>query len=174
MCLSGSRFLSFSQGAVVGSQGTKRPQSALSVWLLMGPWCSGSSSVNWDKWSEAKLLSRVWLCDPVDCSLPGSWIHGILQARILEWVAISFSRGSSWPRDRTWVSCIADRRFTVWATREALKIWFTCWAVVRLTCKNSSQILILCQPLDVRLGFSRDRTHCCFSEEPAWGTAYAL
>ena len=45
------------------------------------------------------------LCHPMDCSLPGSSIHGISQARTLEWVAISFSRGSSWPRDRTCVSC---------------------------------------------------------------------
>ena len=44
------------------------------------------------------------LCDPMDSSLPGSSLHGILQARVLEWVAISFSRGSSRPRDRTWVS----------------------------------------------------------------------
>ena len=58
------------------------------------------------------------LCDPTDCSLPGSSIHGIFQARVLEWVAISYSRGSSWPRDRTQVSHIAGRRFTVWATRE--------------------------------------------------------
>ena len=50
---------------------------------------------------------------------PGSSLHGILQARILEWVAISFSRGSSQPRDRTWVSHIAGRRFNLWATREA-------------------------------------------------------
>ena len=55
----------------------------------------------------------------MDGSLPGSVIHGIFQARMLEWVAISFSRGSSQPRDRTQVSCIADRCFTVWATREA-------------------------------------------------------
>ena len=61
------------------------------------------------------------LCDPVDCSPPGSSIHGILQARILEWVAISFSRGCSRPRDRTQVSCIAGRRFNLWATREALR-----------------------------------------------------
>ena len=58
------------------------------------------------------------LCDPMDCSLPGSSIHGIFQARILEWVAISFSRGSSQPRDRTLVSHIAGRRFTLWAIRE--------------------------------------------------------
>ena len=58
------------------------------------------------------------LWDPMDCSPPGSSVHGILQARILEWVAIPFSRGSSWPRDRTQVPCIASRFFTVWATRE--------------------------------------------------------
>ena len=59
---------------------------------------------------------------PVDCSPPGSSVHGIFQARTLEWVAISFSRGSSWPRDRTQVSHIAGRRFNLWATREALKV----------------------------------------------------
>ena len=51
-------------------------------------------------------------CDPMDCSLSGSSVHGILQARILEWVAISFSRGSSQPRVRTGFFCIADRFFT--------------------------------------------------------------
>ena len=64
--------------------------------------------------------SCLTLCNPRDGSLPDSVIHGIFQARILEWAAISFSRGSSQPRDRTRISCIADRRFTVWATREAL------------------------------------------------------
>ena len=59
------------------------------------------------------------LCDPVDCSLPGSSLHGILQARVLEWVAIPFSRESSWPRDWTQVSLISGRRFNLWATREA-------------------------------------------------------
>ena len=59
------------------------------------------------------------LCNPMNCSLSGSSIHGIFQARVLEWVAISFSRGSSRPRDRTQVSRIAGRRFTIWATREA-------------------------------------------------------
>ena len=58
------------------------------------------------------------LCDPMNYSLPGSSVHGIFQAIVLEWIAISFSRGSSWPRDRTQVSCIVDRRFTIWATRE--------------------------------------------------------
>ena len=60
------------------------------------------------------------LCDPMNCSLPGSSLSmGILQARMLEWVDISFSRGSFWPRDGTQVSCIAGRFFTIWATREA-------------------------------------------------------
>ena len=59
-----------------------------------------------------KKLSRVRLCDSMDCSPPGSSVHGILQARILEWVAISFPRGSSRPRDRTHVSHTAGRRFT--------------------------------------------------------------
>ena len=55
-------------------------------------------------------------CDPVDCSPPGSSVHGILQARILEWVAISFSRGSSQPMDQTRVSLTAGRHFNLWAT----------------------------------------------------------
>ena len=63
--------------------------------------------------------SCLTLCDPMDWSPPGSSVHGILQARILEWGAISSSRGSSQPRDWTWVSYIAGRRFTLWATREA-------------------------------------------------------
>ena len=53
------------------------------------------------------------LCELVDCGPPGSSVHGFLQARTLEWVAIPFSRGSSWPRDRTWVSRIAGRFFTM-------------------------------------------------------------
>ena len=52
------------------------------------------------------------LCDPVDCSPPGSSVHGILQARILEWAAIPFSRGPSQSRDGNWVSCTAGRLFT--------------------------------------------------------------
>ena len=60
------------------------------------------------------------LCDPVDCSSSGLSVHGILQARILEWVAIPFPRGSSWPRDQTHVSCIGRWSLYHWATREAL------------------------------------------------------
>ena len=57
----------------------------------------------------------------MDCSPPGSSIHGILQATILEWVAFSFSKESSWPRDQTQVSRIAGRCFKHWATRESVK-----------------------------------------------------
>ena len=60
------------------------------------------------------------LCDPIDSSSPGSPIPGTLQARTLEWVAISFSRWSSQPRDQTRVSCIAGRHLTIWATREVI------------------------------------------------------
>ena len=59
------------------------------------------------------------LCNPMDCSLPGFSIHGIFQARILEWVAFPFFREYSQPRDWTQVSHIAGRRFNLWATREA-------------------------------------------------------
>ena len=58
------------------------------------------------------------LCDPTDCSLTGSSVHRLLQARILEWVAMPSSRGSSRPRDRTWVSHTAGSFFTLWANRE--------------------------------------------------------
>ena len=80
---------------------------------------NGEATLSSARKVKVKLLSRFQLCDPVDCSLPGSSVHGILQARLLEWVAISFSRGSSWPRDWTYVSRIAGRRFNLWATREA-------------------------------------------------------
>ena len=72
------------------------------------------------KWNESVSCSAVWLfVTLLDCSPAGSFVHGILQARIPKWVVIPFSRGSSRPRDWTWVSCIAGRFFTFWATREA-------------------------------------------------------
>ena len=101
-------------------------------------------------WKQWFLLQRgivkvkfVQLCltlfDPIDYI-----VHGILQARILEQVAIPFSRGSSWPRDRTWVSCIAGRFFTIWATREAhLVLWK--WKV---KVKVAQSYPTLCNPMD--------------------------
>ena len=89
-----------------------------------------STSYKMPGWMNHKLDSRLeserkvaqscpTLCNSMDCSLPGSSLHGILQARVLEWVAISFSWGSSWPRDQTQVSRIPGRHFNLWATREA-------------------------------------------------------
>ena len=73
------------------------------------------------QWIYLSILSSqscLTLCDPMDCSLPGSSVHGILQARILKWIAIPFSRGSSRPRDWIHVSWMAGRFFTIWANRE--------------------------------------------------------
>ena len=70
----------------------------------------------------------------MDCSLPGSSVHGIFQARVLEWVAISFSRRSSWPRDWTWVSRIVDRHFYCLSHQgspaQMEEQWLTFWLVV--------------------------------------------
>ena len=97
-----------------------------------------------DKWTnsdtivlEVKMLVTQLcptLCYPMDCSPPGSSVHGILQARILGWVAFPFSRESSWPRDGTRVSCIAGRFFTGWATCLISFIhsqfWLSIWLVL--------------------------------------------
>ena len=77
--------------------------------------------------------SCLTLCDPMDCSLPGFSVHGILQARKLEWVAIPFSRGSSWHMDWTQVSHMAGRFFTVWPPYEEIhdfsSVQFSCSVV---------------------------------------------
>ena len=83
-------------------------------WTWLSSWTTAMSM-----WKALVSQLCPTLCDPMDCSPPGSSVHGILQARILEWVAISFSRGSSQPRDWTQLSHTAGRLFTHWATREA-------------------------------------------------------
>ena len=75
--------------------------------------------INTNTKSRSVMSNSLW---PVDCSPPGPSVHGILQARILELVAISFSRESSQPRDQTQVSRIAGRRFNLWATKEAFSL----------------------------------------------------
>ena len=143
--------------------GTNEVTSTLFVLSSICPWlCSivqlhGSSAELFKEDCSTRVFLRVFvklpielklsevaqscptLWDPMDYSLPGSSVHGILQARVLEWVAISFSRRSSRPRDWTQVSCIAGRCFTVWATREACwvsallkKVFY--WSVVALQC----------------------------------------
>ena len=81
----------------------------------------------WD-WHVCMLVTQSCptLCDPMDCSLPDSAVHGILQTRMLKWVVIPFSRGSSWPRDQNQVSWIAGGFFTTWATREDLMYAYYC------------------------------------------------
>ena len=91
----------------------RNPESSLPEWWIFSSWCSLPS------WSEVKVFqSCLTLWDPMDCCLRGSSVHGILQARILEWIAIPFFRGSSQPWDKTQVSGIAGRFFTIWATSE--------------------------------------------------------
>ena len=80
-----------------------------------------------------EFLSPVWLfCSPLDCSPPGSCAHEISPARILEWVAISFSRGSFWPRNWTRVSCIGRWILYCWATREAVLRVAVLWSSVQI------------------------------------------
>ena len=86
----------------------------LVIWFI--PLLAPSVPGKWKwKWSCSVVSDSL---RPMDCSPPSSSVHGILQARILEWVAISFSRRSSRPRDQTWVFHTASRLFTLWATRE--------------------------------------------------------
>ena len=89
------------------------------VYLHFSFFCSHSKVLLWACMCMCLVAqSCLTLCDPMDCSPPGSSIHGILQARILEWVAMPCSRRSYQPRDQTTVFCTAGRFFISWATRE--------------------------------------------------------
>ena len=119
----------------------KRYPGGVPIASIMTTWnhmrgCSHYGSHSWLSWpllvfcffflKSFKFLkflvpqSCATLCNPTDCSLPGSFVHGILQAGILEGVAVPFSRGSSQPRYQSQASCIAVGFFISWATREAL------------------------------------------------------
>ena len=91
----------------------------LDAWMYKRRWLL----LNKGKWKAKVIVAQSCpaLCDPVDCSPPGSAVHGALQARILERAVIPFSRGSTPPRDWTRVPHTAGRLFTIWATREASK-----------------------------------------------------
>ena len=85
------------------------------------------------------------LCESMDCHPPKSSVNGILQARILAWVAIPFSRGSSQPRDQTWVSCIAGKFFTIWAYKwedSVLPSWVNILYVVPMKTSIFSELYI--------------------------------
>ena len=108
-------------------------------------------------WVSEVVQSCPTLCDPVDCSQPGSSAHGILQARILEWIAIFFSRGSSRPRYRTQVSRIAGRRFNLtsivdtalFSTCGGQKSQF-CWNMVSCKQSHTEKVLSVLQSLLAR------------------------
>ena len=102
------------------TQGTN-PGLSHCRWILYHLNHQGSPRIlEWvSEWVSEVTQSCPTLCDPMDCSLPGLSLHGISQSRILEWVAYPFSRRTSWPRNRTRVSCIASGLFTSWAIREA-------------------------------------------------------
>ena len=101
-----------------------------SLWALQrSPHATPHHTSYGSSWTETEVAqSCPTLCDPVDYSPQGSSIHGILQARLLGWAAISFSRGSSQPRDRTRISRIAGSGFNLWGTRDWG--WWQ-WAVCR-------------------------------------------
>ena len=108
------RWLQNMHSGPLDSEHLMEPNLLPQIWLLYAflgeSRLSGPSEVK-----VAQSCPTFW--DPMDCSSPGSSVHGILQARILKWVAIPFPRGFS--GDQTWVSCIAGRSFAIWATREA-------------------------------------------------------
>ena len=92
-------------------------------------------------------------------SLPGFSVHVISQARILEWVTISFSRGSSWPRDQIQVSCIAWRFFTIWATRHQNGFIFSFWSG---SSHHLSCLAALAEPLRLcKSPWGEERRHPC-------------
>ena len=94
-------------------------------------------------------ISHVQLCDPIDCSPPGSSVHVIHQAKILEWVAMPSSRGSSQPRNQAQVSCIACRFFTIWTTIYYLRTIYEFTHLFILKVYSASN---MCQALCLALG----------------------
>ena len=100
--------------------------------------CIPAPGIFWGLHMSEVAQSCLTLCDPMDYSLPGFSVRGIFQAKILEQVAISFSRRSSWPRDWTWVSHTVGRCFTIWATREVQRRW-----VSHNTCSNMNECCII-------------------------------
>ena len=102
----------------------------------------------WESYSYSCLVAKLCLTLlwPMDCNLPGSIVHGISQARILEWVTVSFSSGSSWPKDWTLVSCTGRRIPCHWAIREAQLLWkYLLWRqITYFTLRAGSELLDSC------------------------------
>ena len=109
--------------------------------------------------------SHVWfLCDLMDCSQPASTLRGISQTRILEWVAIPFSGGSSWPRDQTWVSCTGDWIFTLFYC-QADSLLLSCLSKI-LECRVRCMLpTVVSLTSEILLDFSSRILMCCWSEK---------
>ena len=125
--------------ALLRGQPTKRKEAGLKsespewgsvrlLWVRAGGLVrrSGGAGFSWRAWNltfygvKVKLFTQSCpiLCNPMNYSPSGSSVHGIFQAKTLEPEAVPFSKGSSWPRDRTQVCCITGRFFTVWTTKK--------------------------------------------------------
>ena len=105
---------------------------------------------------------------PWTVACPGSSVHGILQARILEWVATPFPRGSSWPRDQTWASGIAGRFFTIWVSTVVLIEKYLVWGRVWLasSCSSWGWLFVPGQHGSLRLGSQQKKE---YSQVRLWG-----
>ena len=155
--------------------------------IHLGPWTTEGEA----RTHAQSLQSCPTLCNPMDHSPPGSSVQGILQARILEWVAMPFSRWSSQPRDQTCFSCIAGRFFTAELTPKA-RVWPLSGVFhpqhlfVTLTpCQGGSEVLTayphhIC-PNNTKLGASRGQKctwflhHCVSNAQPrAWHSGFII
>ena len=122
--VSGPRAVGEGLGAAISPRERSSPEETSDkIWLEKGPGILGDEeNLRVSEWGLLSFIHSVVSdsCNPMDCSPPGSSVHGISQARILERVAVSFSKGSSLPRDWSWVSSIGTWILYHWATREAL------------------------------------------------------
>ena len=132
--------------------------------------CKGTQMFRTPVTTDSNLVlvtqSCPTLCDPMNCSLPGSSVHGIPQARVLECVAISFSRRSSQPRDGTQVSRSGGRCFNLWATKEAP-------IVKNLPAMQETQIQSLGSEDSLKKGMATWLEYYCLEnsmERGAWGS----
>ena len=116
---------------------------------------------------KKQCISCLTLCDTMDCSPPGSSVLGILQTRILECIAVPFSRRSSQPRDWTQVSCIAGGFFTSWATREAMCICMYVYKCVYIERERESA-------RESKRERERDDSLCCTPETNTFGYVRSL
>ena len=116
----------------------------------------------------ACLVSQLspTLCNPKDCSPPGSPVHGDSQARILQWISVPSSRGSSQPRDQTQASHIAGRFFTIWVIWEAQEYWVGSISLLQgiFPTQEMNQGLLCCRQILYQLSHQGRSRKPCGSE----------